>query len=261
VRLPFTNLQYHLLPVDHRRKGGEVVFHKMHNVTHSLWSEKKCDELPFTNVQCHSLPVGHRKKCDITAFTNVQFHSQAIGHRKRYHETTFHKKCNVTHKLLFIWKDCLSYNVHHLLPVGHRKDVMRLLHTMFNDTHSLLVIGKMWWDCLSQNVHYLLPVGHRKDVTVGLLYMMFNVTHCFLLAIWKDAMRMTFTKCALSLTPCWSQEKKWWDCLSKNVQCHSLAANHKKDVMRLPFSKIYNVTHSLLVIGKDVMRLPSIHQM
>ena len=64
--------------------------------------------------------------------------------------------------------------------------------------------------------------------------------------------------------------------LSQNVQCHSLAIGHRKDMM-LPFTnvqchpqtvghrkrcdetafhKMHNVTHKLLVIGKDVMRLP-----
>ena len=65
-----------------------------------------------------------------------------------------------------------------------------------------------------------------------------------------------------------------WDCLTQNVQCHSLAVGHR---MRLPFTKcpmlltsywsyqkmwwdcltqMFNVSHLLLVIEKDVMTLP-----
>src|SRR6266576_2249447 len=78
-----------------------------------------------------------------------------------------------------------------------------------------------------------------------------------LLVIGEDVMRLPFTKCALLLTSFWSLEKISQDCLSQNVQCHSLAVGHRKRCDETAFHKMCNVTHKLLVIGKDVMRLPS----
>ena len=60
---------------------------------------------------------------------------------------------------------------------------------------------------------------------------MCNVTHNLFKVIGKDVMRLPFTKCAMSPTLCWSQEK---------------------DVIRLPFTQMYNVAHNLLIIGKEV---------
>ena len=40
------------------------------------------------------------------------------------------------------------------------------------------------------------------------------------------------------------------------MQCHSLADGKKKGCDETAFHKMCNVTHKLLVIGKDVMRLP-----
>src|SRR6266550_381291 len=103
-------------------------------------------------------------------FTNVQWHSQvAVGNRKRCNEIiAFHKMYNVTHFLLVIGKDLmrLPFTVQsHSLAVGHRKRCDETaFHTMCNLTHFLLVIG--------------------KDV--------------------MRVMRLPFTKCAISLTSCWS---------------------------------------------------------
>ena len=153
----------------------------------------------------------------------------------------------------------------------------------------------MWWDSLSQNVQcHLQAFGHRKRGDETIFHKMWNVTHS-LLVIGKDVIRLCFTKCAMPLAACWTDEKMWWDCLSqnsmsftrcrsqenmwwdhcsKNVQCHSLAIGHIKDVMsylsqmckltccgrrkrcdETIFHQVCNVTHFLLVIGKDVMRL------
>ena len=49
----------------------------------------------------------------------------------------------------------------------------------------------------------------------------------------------------------------WWDCLSQNMQCHSLAVGHRKRSDETAFHKMCNITHLLLVVGKDWMRLPS----
>ena len=138
-----------------------------------------------------------------------------------------------------MWRLPFTKNVeHHLQAVGNRKrHVETAFHKMFNECHSL-------------------AVGHKKrclDETA--FHKMSNVTH-FLLVIGKDVMRLPYTRCWMSLTRCWSQEEMWWDCLSQNVQCHSLAVGCRKRCDETAFPKMCNVTHFLLVIGKDVMRLP-----
>ncbi len=68
--------------------------------------------------------------------------------------------------------------------------------------------------------------------------------------MWSDYLSQ---KCAMSLTPCFRKgcdETVFKMC---NVT-HSLLVIGK-DVMRLPVTKVFNVTHSLLVIGNDVIRL------
>ena len=44
-----------------------------------------------------------------------------------------------------------------------------------------------------------------------------------------------------------------WDCLSQNVQCHSQSVGHRKRCDETAFHKMCNVTHFLLVTGKNVM--------
>ena len=179
----------------------------------------RCDDTTFhkmCNVTHILLVIG--KDVMRLLLGNVQCHSLAVGHREWYDETAFHKVCNVTHLLLVIGKD-----------------VMRL---PFTKCAMLLTCywssGMMWWDSLSQNVQYhSLAVGHRKDL-----------------------MRLPFRRCAMSLTSCWSLEKIWWDCCSQNVQCHSLAVGHRKRSDETTFHKRCYVTHCLLVIGEDLMRLP-----
>ena len=150
---------------------------------------------------------------------NLQCHSQAVGW-KRCDETTFHKMCNITHILLVIGED-----------------MMRLPSTRW--------------------AIYLTCCWSEE----------------------KDVMRLPLPKCAMSLTCCRSYEKMWWDCLWQNVQCCSLAVGHRKRCDESAFSemcnlchslpgghrkgcdetashKMCNVTHNLLVIRKDVMRLP-----
>ena len=115
----------------------------------------------------------------------------------------------------------------HLQAVGHSKTWCEetVFDKMWNVTHILFNI--IWkdvmrsWDCLTQNLC--------------------NVTHKLFKVIGKDAMRLTFTKCAVSLTSC----------------CQLVIVG--KDVTHgTAFHKMCNVTHSLLVIGKDVIkkRLP-----
>jgi hypothetical protein len=94
-----------------------------------------------------------------------------------------------------------------------------------------------WWDCLSQTMHqwHSLAVGHME--------------------MWWDF--LTFRKCAIWLTYCWSSQKMWWDYLSQNMHCYSQTVGHRKICDETALHKtLCNVTHSLLPIGKDVMRLP-----
>ena len=57
--------------------------------------------------------------------------------------------------------------------------------------------------------------------------------------------------------PCHSlpigHRKRCDESLSQNVPSHSLPVGHRN---KIGFPNMCNVTHSLLVIGKDVMRLP-----
>ena len=230
-------MQCHSQPVGHRRRCDETAIHNMYNVTHLLLVQvkgKNVMRLPSQNVMsltscCHS-------------------------------DETFFAKCTMSLTPCWSWEkkwwDCPSPNVQcHSLPVGHREDVRWLPFTKcVNVTHFLL--EKMWWDCHSQNVQYHShTVGHGKRCDETALHKMCNATHS-LLVIGKDLMRLFSqimqchshpvdhnrkrfdeTKCAMSLTPCWSWEKMWWDCLTQNVQYHSLPVGHRKDVMRLPFRK------------------------
>ena len=43
------------------------------------------------------------------------------------------------------------------------------------------------------------------------------------------------------------------DCILKNVQCHTLPVGHR---IRCAYQKMWNVTHTLLIIGQDVMSVP-----
>ena len=85
---------------------------------------------------------------------------------------------------------------------------------------------------------------------------MCNATH-LLLVIGKEVTRMPFRKCGMSLTPCWSKKKMWWDCLSQNVQSHSLSVGNRKKYDETGLDmQVRKCANLLLVIGKDVMRLP-----
>src|SRR6266576_801604 len=73
-------------------------------------------------MQCHSLAVGHRNYMMSLPFTKCQCHLLPVGHKKRCNETGFHKMCDVTHKLLVIGRDSLSWTVQcHSQAVGHGK--------------------------------------------------------------------------------------------------------------------------------------------
>ena len=95
---------------------------------------------------------------------SVQCHSLPVSHsQKRYDETAIHKICKVTCFLLVIGKcDETAF------------------HKMCNVIYSLLVIGKNVMRLPLTNVQcHSLAVGHGKYV-----------------------MRLPFTACAMSLTPC-----------------------------------------------------------
>ena len=190
--------------------------------------------------------------------------------------------CHTTHKLLVIgeylirlpftecamlltaycsqgkmWWDCCSQNVWcHLLSVNHEKRCNGTpFHKMCNITHSLLVIRKDGWGCLSlENVQcHSQAVGHKRCNICNCLAQ--NV-QCHLLAV--------------------GHEKRY----DVTVQFHSQAVGHKKrcdenheisfhnmcsvtyllwiDIDETTFHNVCNVTYFLSIIGKDVVRLPSI---
>ena len=251
---------------------------------------------------------------------SVQFHSLAVGHSKGCEATSFHRMCNVTHKLLVIGQNVMrglftkwamsltcccwcDEKIFHKFAMSLTpcwwKEICdeRACHKMFNVTDKLLVIGKYLMRTLLINVQSWccsLAVGHRKRCDEIAFHKSCNIKAHNLLVRGK-VMRLPFTKCAMSLTSCWSW-KMWWECLSQNVQCypptvicvydtyirlsftkcawHLLAVFHRQGCdetvfhntaqcyqpavghrMRLLFTKICNVTHLLLVIGKDEIRV------
>ena len=144
---------------------------------------------------------------------------------KRYDETGVHIMCNVTHHLLVKGKDVLRLlkmcNATHIL-FARGKDVMRMPFTK-----CAMSLTSCWSvkRCDETSVHMMCNVTHLlfvkgKDVMSP---KMWNATYK-LLVIRKKMWWMPFTKCAISHTHCWSEEKMWWDCLSQNVECHSLPA-------------------------------------
>ena len=187
-----------------------------------------------------------------------------------------------THFLLLMGWDSMSENhgimTHKLLVIG--QDVRRKLITTLPLTLCWLWDNVMWWDCLPawrwQDCH-LHPIGHcmkcdeilwQKITLLSLTFcwscMIWDqitlsggkscVTHILLVVGWDDAawltMPLSLTRCSmvmgwlrsdetpwlwLSLTRCRSWDEIWWD---------SLAENHGA------------VTHILLVMGWDIMRLP-----
>ena len=84
---------------------------------------------------------------------------------------------------------------------------------------------------------------------------MCNVTHKLVVIGQADVMRLLIRKCRMPPTACWSTNKIWlgWDhdCLSEKGVTHSLLSIGQ-DVMRLQFRHLYNVTHMLLVMVQDV---------
>ena len=154
----------------------------------------------------------------------------------------FPKMCNVTYSLFVIGKDMMRPSftkmcnvAHFLLVIG--KYVMRLLFTKcVMSLTRFWLWGKVWWDYLFQNVmSHSLPVGHRKGCN----------------------QRLPVTK----NVQCHSQAVGHRKCdetvCHKNVQCCLLPVAHMKRVCdEIASHKTCNVTHKLLVIGIDVIRLP-----
>ena len=168
----------------------------------------------------------------------MQCHSLAVGYRKRCDEIAFHKMCNVTHSLLVIGKDLMrlpftkcvmSFTRCH----GKRCDETAF-HKMYNVTHSLSVIGKDVMNLCSSCAMFL--------------------TYCW---SYKNVMRLSF-KNVQSHSLAVGHRKRCDETAFHNAQCHLLPAiGHRKRCAETAFHKMCNVTHKLLVMGKDVMRLPS----
>ena len=98
-----------------------------------------------------------------------------------------------------------------------------------------------------------LAVGHRKRCDETAFHIMCCVTH-LLLVLGKDVLSQNVHH---SLPV--DDKRKAVMRLSQNVQCRSLPVGHRKTNDETAFDKMCNVTHLLLVIGKDVawMRLLS----
>ena len=79
---------------------------------------------------------------------------------------------------------------------------------------------------------------------------MCNVTYK-LLVIGKDLMPFTIVQCHSQAI---GHRKRFMP--FTNVQCHSQTVGNMKRCDGIAFHKMCNVTHSLLVIGRDVMKLP-----
>ena len=112
----------------------------------------------------------------------------------------------------------------------------------------------MGWDCLPQNcnVTYLLCVEGKHVIRLGAFHNMCNVTH-FLLTIGKNVMRLPSTKLQRHiLAVCWRKTHDQTRCLSQHMQCHSLPVGHRTRCDMTAFHKTCNITHMLLVIGKDM---------
>ena len=112
--------------------------------------------------------------------------------------------CNVTHFLLAMGEDVMRLshsNAQCDLLAVHWKRCNKTVTTMHNVAHRLLVKGR---DCLLQNVWcHSLAVGHIKGCDETAFYKVCKITY-LLLVIGKHMMRLHFTECVMSLTPCWS---------------------------------------------------------
>lgn len=155
-------------------------------------------------------------------------------------------------------------------------------YKIHNVAHKLLVKGEDGWEFISQNVQcHSQSVGHR--ITCHDEIPFHNVTYKLFPVVERDVMRLLFTELAMSPTICWllemdvtwklrlpftklltcywPEQNMWWACQVSHWMfnpTHFLLVIGK-DVMRLPFTKIKmcNLTHFLpLVIWKDVMRMP-----
>ena len=179
---------------------------------HSLAVGNMCWGYPSQNVRFHLLPVSHSIGCVRLPFTKCPMSLTRCWSLKRCDETAFHKMCNICHSQTVghrkrCW-DCLSQMciiTHKLLAIG--RDVMTAFHKISNVTHKLLVIGKHVKTAFHEmgNVTYILSAIVRERCDEAALHEMCNVTYS-LLVIWMS----------------------WANCLSQNVQYHSLAVGHGK---------------------------------
>jgi hypothetical protein len=126
---------------------------------------------------------------------------------------------------------------------------------MCNVTHFLLVIGKDVMGLPSQNdvQCHPLPVGCRKRHDVNTFHKMYNVQVTYmLLVIRKDVMR--YATCPNSQVAVGYRKRCDKTAFHKCDVTHLLLVIGK-DLMKLPFTKCANVAHNLLVIENNVMRL------
>ena len=133
----------------------------------------------------------------------MECHSQTVGHRKRCDQTAFHKMCNLTHSLLAIGKDVMRLpftkcSITH--PLVIRCDETAC-HKICNVTHQLLVEGKDMVRLPFKKCTILLTGWSQERDDETAFHKICNITHKLLVI---DVMTLPFTKCAMSLTDCWS---------------------------------------------------------
>jgi hypothetical protein len=154
--------------------------------------------------------------------------------------TIFPKMCNITHFLLVIGKGCQERWFHNMCSVTHRllvieKGVVRLTCTKCT-IMSLTCCWShenMWWDWLSQDVQcHSQTVGIEKT--------------------WQNCLSQN-VQCYLLL----ASQRHSCDRTAQNVQCYSHTVGHRWRCDETALHKMCDVTHSLLVIWKNVMKLTS----
>ena len=120
---------------------------------------------------------------------------------------------------------------------------------------------EMWWDCLSEKgwsvTHKLLVIGWYVMRLPGREKGAVSLTCCWSwYDMWWDC--LAENRWQVLLTSYWSWDEMWWDCLGENMgECYSQAVGHGMKCNEISLQqKGGSVTHSLLVMGWNVMKLP-----
>ncbi len=191
----------------------------MCSATHILSNTgKRVMRLFLESVGYYSLPVGHAKDMMRLPFTKLCNDSLPISHATQ--------KC---HEQLLP-----SGKLYYSLAVGHRNTCNKLL---FNTQDKKVCMDTYW----------LLVIGNCNRTT---LQTWCNATH-YLLVMGKGCERLSFKKCATSLTD-YCHRKSNMPGLPFEKGWLSRAIGHRKILLS---RDMCNATHWLLLIIKDLVRL------